>query len=397
MYDLTAEISKCKFRLFLIEQMKRITLLIILVLLACKEKPEPVPKVKTIGDLKYMSIRPGIGTETIKNGDYITVDYAGWIVVDSMRSDFYSEWTFENKFSEQLFQSSYATKKPHSFTVGEGSVIKAWDMGLLDMKVGSKRILDVPANLAYGSHGFGDVIKPNNELRFEVEILSIERPKPTILISESIGEGKAVGPSSIVRFHYKISRSDNSDHVLQDSFSENKPGLIRMNDPGLPYFMHDGLLNLAINGERFLTVPAFKAKNLPELNTHFKVLKVIDPVFPWKLDESKTQTLESGLKLNTVEAGDGKQIQSGDKISLDYSVFTVNGDKLFTTIERDFPDEITIDDPAIISGLSDGLKYLRHGSKARLIIPEQLSSAPDGSSMNLPHGIKLVFDLEIRN
>ena len=63
---------------------------------------------------------------------------------------------------------------PFTFTLGVGSVIKGWDLGVNGMKVGGKRRLTIPADLGYGNNGVGNVIPPNATLTFEVELLEVE-------------------------------------------------------------------------------------------------------------------------------------------------------------------------------------------------------------------------------
>lgn len=64
-------------------------------------------------------------------------------------------------------------RKPLEFQVGIGRVIKGWDEALLDMKVGEKRMLRIPSNLAYGSRGAGGVIPPDAVLVFYVELVTL--------------------------------------------------------------------------------------------------------------------------------------------------------------------------------------------------------------------------------
>ncbi|HEY7772894.1 MAG TPA: FKBP-type peptidyl-prolyl cis-trans isomerase [Marinagarivorans sp.] len=71
------------------------------------------------------------------------------------------------------FDSSYDKNKPFQCVIGTGRVIKGWDQGILGMKVGGNRKLEVPAHLAYGERAMGNVIPANSDLVFEIELLEV--------------------------------------------------------------------------------------------------------------------------------------------------------------------------------------------------------------------------------
>jgi FKBP-type peptidyl-prolyl cis-trans isomerase FkpA len=90
----------------------------------------------------------------------VVVHYTGWLEqADGTRG--------------KQFDSSVDRKQPFVFILGIGQVIKGWDEGVKDMKVGEKRRLYIPSNLAYGPQGAGGIIPPNAPLIFDVELLGI--------------------------------------------------------------------------------------------------------------------------------------------------------------------------------------------------------------------------------
>lgn len=119
------------------------------------EKTASGPMVKTASGLQYEDVVVGQGA-TPKPGQTVVVHYTGWLM------------------NGTKFDSSRDRGQPFKFTLGQGQVIKGWDEGLATMKVGGRRTLIIPPDLAYGANGAGGVIPPNATLKFDVELLGIE-------------------------------------------------------------------------------------------------------------------------------------------------------------------------------------------------------------------------------
>ena len=110
--------------------------------------------VTTDSGLQYVVIEEGNGASP-QAGQRVFVHYVG---------------TLEDGTK---FDSSRDRGRPFDFTIGQGQVIKGWDEGVGDMKVGDRRKLIIPPELGYGARGAGGVIPPNATLIFDVELLRI--------------------------------------------------------------------------------------------------------------------------------------------------------------------------------------------------------------------------------
>ena len=109
-----------------------------------------------VGDeLKMEILKEGIGEEA-KNGDKVSVHYVG-VLEDRTK-----------------FDSSLDRGQPFVFSLGAGQVIQGWDLGVVGMKVGEIRRLYIPSEFGYGEQGAGNLISPNSNLVFDVELLGIE-------------------------------------------------------------------------------------------------------------------------------------------------------------------------------------------------------------------------------
>jgi len=112
--------------------------------------------ITTNSGLKYIDETEGTGAAA-KAGDQVKVHYTGRLK-DGTK-----------------FDSSRDRNQPFQFLLGAGRVIKGWDEGVAGMKVGGKRKLIIPPELGYGKKGAGNVIPPDAELHFDVELLEIKR------------------------------------------------------------------------------------------------------------------------------------------------------------------------------------------------------------------------------
>ncbi len=117
---------------------------------------------------------PGTGNEVV-NHSKITVHYSGKLD------------------NGTVFDSSYKRKQPFVFQIGTRQVIEGWELGIIGMKEGGKRSIFIPSKMAYGKKGAGDLIPPNSNLIFDIEIIKVEAPKYKILDVKDIKKMQSKG------------------------------------------------------------------------------------------------------------------------------------------------------------------------------------------------------------
>jgi len=135
--------------------------------------PETVPEngwTTTESGLMFHDFAEGTG-ELPAEGSTVVVDYSGFLEDGT------------------LFDTSMRRSRPFVFSLGKGQVIKGWDEGIATMKVGGRRQLKIPSDLAYGPAGRPPKIPPASTLIFDVELKEIRAPRVAPETWHAVAEG----------------------------------------------------------------------------------------------------------------------------------------------------------------------------------------------------------------
>jgi len=115
------------------------------------EAPAPTPSAPSAGPVRFAVVDLVVGSgPAAERGNEVTIRYRG-----------------------RLLAGGDVESGSRTFTLGGGSVIQAWNLGVVGMKVGGRRRLTVPPELAYGNHGVGSVIPPKAALVYDVDLVAI--------------------------------------------------------------------------------------------------------------------------------------------------------------------------------------------------------------------------------
>ena len=104
--------------------------------------------------------KPDDCKDVTRKGDRLTMHYRGSLAETG-----------------EVFDESYKRNQPFNFVLGQGRVIRGFDLGAEGMCVGEKRRLEIPSNMGYGPAGAAGVIPPDADLIFEIELVKMKHPR----------------------------------------------------------------------------------------------------------------------------------------------------------------------------------------------------------------------------
>ncbi len=199
-------------------------------LLALALMPTPDRTVQTT------DLAPGAG-EPVRLGDVVEVNYVGRLAGPK-----------EGGLGKEFDRSK---GKPFRFQVGLGAVIAGWDQGLVGMRTGGKRRLQIPSDLGYGAQGAGPDIPPGADLDFEVELVRIA-PRAKVVVLKT-GTGAGAGPTDAVSFHY-TGTLEKGGKKFDSSYDRKAPLQVELRRL-VPGFIQ-GVIGMKPGERRRVTIPA---------------------------------------------------------------------------------------------------------------------------------------------
>ena len=215
----------------------------------------PVVTSTTEGGIAVSDYVIGTGADAIKGGE-VEVHYTGYLTDGT------------------VFDSSVPRKRPFTFELGAGRVIKGWDEGVVGMKVGGKRKLVIPSKLGYADRRAGK-IPPNSTLIFTIELLGVTPPLPPpqpltafegkplatkrleknlVLADYKLGDGPEAKANDTVSVHYRGTLKDGTE--FDSSLSRPKPLVFVLGTGRVIKGWDLGIAGMKVGGLRKLTIPA---------------------------------------------------------------------------------------------------------------------------------------------
>jgi peptidylprolyl isomerase len=349
-----------------------------------------------VDELVITDVIEGDGDEAVA-GSSVSMQYVGVLATDGTQFD--ASWDRGGA--------------PFEFVLGQGGVIAGWDQGIEGMKVGGRRILAIPSDLAYGDQARGDVIGADADLLFVVDMIGVEPPaappEPAppvpedalgsfeelniIELTEGTGDGVVVG--DIIEVQYVGVNADDGVE-FDSSWSRGAvPLRIIAGKAAVIEGWNEGLLGMQVGGERVLQIPSALAYGEGDLVFRVHLEKRIEAPYAHTVEFGGIGPEEIEVETITDGSGDGAEV--GDAIDANIAVLVHSDSRLLQSSWEDGePTGLFLQPEALLPGLNEGLLGIKAGELRQIILPT-LIAYPDGfpAELRLIDGDAIVFIVEV--
>jgi peptidylprolyl isomerase len=117
--------------------------------------------------------------------------------------------------------------------------------------------------------------------------------------------------------------------------------------------------------------------------------------YPGEVTTAEPQTTKSGLQFIDMVEGTGANPESGNKVTVHYSGYLMNGKKFDSSVDRGKPFDFVIGYGQVIKGWDEGVATMKIGGKRKLMIPAALGYGGRGAGGIIPPNADLIFDVEL--
>ncbi|PWA88994.1 70 kDa peptidyl-prolyl isomerase [Artemisia annua] len=343
------------------------------------------------GGLKKKLLKEGDGWDTPESGDEVEVHYTGTLLDGTQ------------------FDSSRDRGTPFKFTLGQGQVIKGWDLGIKTMKKRENAVFTIPADLAYGEAGSPPTIPPNATLKFDVELLS------WVSVKDICKDGGIF--KKIVKEGEKWENPKDLDEVIVNYEVRLEDGTLVAKSEGVEFKVEDGhfcpALSKAVKtmkkGEKVvLTVKpeyGFGEKGKPASGDQGAVpanatLQITLELLSWKVVSNVTDDKKVVKKILT--EGEGYERPNEGAVVQVNLIGRLQDGTVFIKRGHDGTDPLDFkaDEEQVIDGLDRVVMTMKKGEVALVTIAPEYAFGPNGSEQELavvPPNATVTYEIELNS
>jgi len=326
-----------------------------------------------VSELITTDLIEGTGREAVQ-GSQVSMQYVGVLGEDG--TEFDASWN--------------RAGQPFDFQLGAGQVIPGWDEGIQGMKVGGRRVLQIPSAQAYGEQARGDIIGANADLVFIVDLLDVSPPpEPAPPIDDSNlgsfgnlqiidlveGEGCTAELGDIAQVNY-VGVDAEEGEEFDSSWSRGALFSLIVGRAPVIDGWNEGIAGMKVGGERILQIPGDMAYGEGDLVFRVHLDSLVEAPEAHKIEFEGSAPSE--LEITSLVEGEGDGAETGAFIDAHVMVRRYQSPIILeSTWEDGGVTQLALQAGALLPGLEEGLTGIKAGELRQVIIPPALAY-PDG-------------------
>lgn len=348
-----------------------IFLAILVTFVACNAPPVPLDDIAI-----EKTFTPERCDRTVKPGDFVRYHYIGMFP------------------DGKKFDSSYDRGTTYNVVVGRKKLIAGMDKALVGMCVNERWMIKVPADLAYGKNGYGDIIPPDSVLHFDVLMLDIWNKEDKVQIQTYYKPeecSRTVQVSDYVRYHYNGTLLDGT--LFDSSHTRMRTYDTYVGIGWLIAGMDQGLLGMCVGEKRIITMPPFLGYG--ENGDGSDIPGQASLVFDVILLDLHNPKDEVTVTVQSLPDPCPRKSKTGDFMRYHYNGTLLDGTFFDSSYSRNQTYDTYIGKGYVIAGMDHGLMNVCIGERRRITIPPHLGYGEEGTGTKIPGSAVLVFDVHI--
>lgn len=211
------------------------------------------------------------------------------------------------------------------------------------------------------------------------------------------GKGKQAKPGDLVYVHYTGTLEDGKK--FDSSLDRGEPLMFKLGAGMVIKGWDEGISMLTVGSKAKLWIPSnlgygekgAGALIAPNSNLNFEV-ELVDAI-GYDTTGIKPQVTASGLKIYKTKTTSNAKPNVGQKVSVHYSGYLLNGTKFDSSVDRFQPFQFDLGKGKVIKGWDEGIALLNIGEAARLVIPAAIAYGAQGAGGVIPPNADLIFDV----
>ncbi|GIW73889.1 MAG: hypothetical protein KatS3mg103_0411 [Phycisphaerales bacterium] len=355
-----------------------------------------------LGDgLVIREIKLGQSDQAVKPGATVVVHYTG-VLADT---------------GEQ-FDSSRDRGQPARFKLDPGSLIEGFVQGLIGMRAGGIRRLEIPAELAYGKQGSPPTIPPDADLVFEVELLSFTNPRELStqwlgeqtrddglivrIVKEGDPEKEPLPDGAIAVVHTLGVLEDGT--VFDSTFDAGQPVDVPLEQAAIEGW-RKGVVGMRPGEVRQFVVPpelGFGEEGSPPVIPPNATLTFEVELLDWRPPRTMSTeflgeptTLEEGITIREIELGEGEPAKQGQLAIVHYIAQLPDGTVVANTFDAGDMQVVPLDGSDPLPGLRKAIVGMKPGGIRRIELAPEQAFGQQGSPPVVPPNSPMVFEVQL--